>query len=83
MFVRTSRHQGRSFWTGAKTLKPEKSSIRDHSLQYDHPLKSRNFSIIGSINNHFDLRVLESIHIHHFHPQMNDNQSAVPLHIVP
>jgi hypothetical protein len=83
MFVRTSRHQGRSFRTGALTSKPENSSIRDHSLKYDHPLKSSNFNIIGNVNDKFDLRVLESIHIHQFHPQMNDNQSAVPLHIVP
>ena len=81
MFMRTSRHKGRSFRTGALATKPEKSSIRDHCLKLNHPLKSENFEIIDSTANQFDLRILESIYINHLHPQLNDYQSAVTLHI--
>jgi hypothetical protein len=82
MFMRTSKHKGVSFRTGLPITKPEKSSIREHSNSHDHPIKTSNFSILGSCQNAIDLRILESIYISQQKPQINDYQSAIDLNIV-
>ena len=82
MFIRCSRHKGVSFRTDRPLTKPEKSSIREHSLNAQHPLKLGNFSILDSSNNSHSLRILESIYIRKLLPSINNYQTAVNLNIV-
>lgn len=81
MFRRIAQHKGVSFRTGQQLSKPDNSSIRDHCFNKDHPLKTKNFSIIGNCTS-CDLRTLESIFIQKLKPTLNSNQSAVILNVL-
>ena len=82
MFRRCAQHQGVSFRTGQHLTKPDKSSIRDHCMQHDHPFKLANFSIVDSTFDSQDIKILESIHIHCSKPTLNDYARASGLFIV-
>jgi len=82
MFIRASRHWGRSFRTNQLLCKPENSSIRDHSLNSDHPFKLNNFKILDSASSFNDLHILESLYIHRLKPEINNYQSSIALNIV-
>jgi len=83
MFKRIPGHGGYSFRTRQPLSSPENSSIRNHCLDEDHPFRSDNFTIIDQISGTLmDLRTLESLYIHRERPTLNDNQSAIPLHLV-
>jgi hypothetical protein len=82
MFRRCASHRGVSFRTNRPITKPEKSSIRDHCLELDHPIKIQKISILAATSNISDLRVLESLQIHKCKPALNDYQSAMKLNIV-
>ena len=53
-----------------------------HSLSCNSNVHIRDFSIIGTLNNIVDLRVLESLHVHKPKPIINSTVSAFPLLIV-
>lgn len=80
LFVRSSKHFGRSYRTLRPLSKPEKSSIREHCMDRDHPMRLENFSILdyGTTS---DLKLLESLYIHKNSPSLNDHQSSVTLNI--
>jgi len=82
MFRRYSAHQGVSFRTNRPLSSPEKSSIREHSEQSDHPFKVQNFTILDNVKPQIQLRTLESLYIYKCKPQLNDSQSAIPLYTV-
>ena len=50
---------------------PPFSNIREHALSFDHPIKVDNFSVLARCPSH-DLRLLESIFIHKFSPNLNN-----------
>ena len=58
LFVRSSKHVGRSFCTDFFLTSLEKSAIRDHNDSKKNILMT-NFSILGNTNNIFDFHILE------------------------
>ena len=80
--TRVAEHSGRSYRSGDFLPHPPHSSVRLHATQCDVPVKLDNFSIIGSSNNSFELRILESLHIFRDKPSLNESQSAFPLLLV-
>ena len=79
--VRFSQHFGKSHRTSLPISKPLQSSIRDHCLNNDHPMRIRNFNILACAED-YNLRTLESIYINKNKPELNIDQSAVPLAIL-
>jgi len=82
MYRRCAQHKGVSFRTGNILNKQDKSSIREHSFNYDHPIKTANFKIIDQCNNISYLRLLESVYIKNKMPALNNNQVATPLNVL-
>ena len=82
LFVRVAEHADRSFRTGHKLNNPNSSSIRDHTLNCNSPIKLDQFSILNSAKNFTDVRILESIYIHKLKPSINNCEGAIPLHIL-
>ena len=60
---------------------PPFSNIRVHALSFDHPIKVHNFIVLARCPSH-DLRLLESIFIHKFSPNLNNQASSFPLQIL-
>ena len=79
--VRISQHKGISYRTDVPYSNPSFSSIRDHSLNSDHPILLQNFKIIDRCKK-FDIRILESVNIHKFRPNLNEQTSSFPLSIL-
>ena len=77
--ARVDEHRGVSSRTGQFLTKPSHSEIRNHCHTNNHPLNSKHFSIIDRCNSPYDLRLLESIHIHKLRPSLNSYQSAAEL----
>ena len=80
--ARVDEHRGVSSRTAQPLTKPSHSEIRNHCHENSHPLSFNHFSIIDRCNNPFDLRLLESIHIHKLRPTLNSYQSAAELNIL-
>ena len=57
------------------------SAIRDHGWTKNRPLQMSNFSVMESVNNEYDLHILESLRISSLKPNLNDMQSATTLNI--
>ena len=77
--TRIHEHMGRSVRTRKVLATPLHSSIRDHSLEADHPINSESFSILASSRCDMDLYILESILQSVEHPTMGDYESSTPL----
>ena len=50
-------------------------------MRTGHSIDEKNFSILDNCH-HFDLKVLESIHIHDKQPDLNDFASSAKLFIL-
>ena len=72
---------GVSFLTGQKLSDP-KSSILAHSRKTGHPIVQDSFKIIGGCKADDSILVLESVFIKYHRPDLNNMESAYPLHIV-
>ena len=79
---RISEHIGVSYRTGIKLTSPPFSSIREHSSKCSHPVEENSFEIVGRCKKGDDLRLLESVFIKYLKPNLNNSESAAPLHIV-
>ena len=80
--VRANEHLGKSFLTGFNLSSPKHSSIREHAHKKKHRMTMENFSIIGRAHAYDNIRLLESVYIKHLSPDLNDMDSAMPLHIL-
>ena len=80
--TRVAEHAGRSHRTGSLLSAPSHSSVRSHAHNCDTPVDMSQFRVLGRCNNVSDLRILESLHIFKLRPMLNDQQSALPLHII-
>ena len=80
--VRANEHLGLSFLTGFRLSSPKYSSIRAHSHKEKHRITTENFSIIGRAHAYDNIRLLESVYIKHLSSDLNDMDSAMPLHIL-
>ena len=79
--ARVAEHMGRSHSTNSILARPSHSTIREHSFSCDTLFKIENFKVLRSCSNNNHLRLLESLYIHKLKPNLNENRSAVPLHI--
>ena len=61
---------------------PVKYSIREHFYDNDHPIKLSNFSMVTSIKNVSELRILESMYIKNQNPNLNKDFSFAPLYVL-
>ena len=68
--------------TGARLSQPSHSAVRAHSEQCDVRIRDDHFKILDTFpSSNIVLRILESLHIFHKQPKLNDMSSAFPLHI--
>ena len=81
LISRICEHKGISPRTSMPFSNPPFSNIREHALSFDHPIKVDNFSVLARCPSH-DLRLLESIFIHKFSPNLNNQASSFPLQIL-
>ena len=81
LISRSCEHKGISPRTSMPFSNPPFSNIREHALSFDHPIKVDNFSVLARCPSH-DLRLLESIFIHKFSPNLNNQASSFPLQIL-
>ena len=81
LISRICEHKGISPRTSMPFSNPPFSNIREHALSFDHPIKVDNFSVLTRCPSH-DLRLLESIFIHKFSPNLNNQASSFPLQIL-
>ena len=82
LFQRVAEHAGCSARSGNPLSQPLYSSIRNHCNKCTCSISIDKFKILGSTSNDFDLKILESLFIHKKRPQLNDQQSSLPLLIV-
>ena len=72
-----------SYRTGARLSQPSHSAVRAHSEQCDVRIRDEHFKILDThTSSNIALRILESSHIFHKQPKLNDMSSAFPLHII-
>ena len=79
---RVHEHLGKSFLTGSTLSDPKHSNIRKHSRENNHPMRPENFKIIGRARPLDNIRLLESVYIRYINPDLNDMETAMPLHII-
>ena len=60
-------------------VKGSSSAIRDHINQSGHAASVNDFSILDRANNEFDLLIHESLLILRDRPELNSQQSSIPL----
>ena len=60
-------------------IKGSSSAIRDHINQSGHTASVNDFSILDRANNDFDLLIHESLLILRDRPELNSQQSSIPL----
>jgi len=80
--VRICQHQMKSFRTNSMLASITPSKIAEHMINYDHQINYNSFKILSSCDNPFDQKILESIYIDRFKPNLNDHSSSVELNIV-
>ena len=71
--VRMAEHRGRSVRTGKPISSAHNSSIFNHAMNNNHPVKEENFKIINNSHNHFDLRLIEAMEIKRAKTTLNEN----------
>ena len=81
LYMRVNEHAGRSVRTGNIVSKPSNSSILDHAFICKTKICLDNFKILDSCNSQ-NLRILESLYINKFRPELNDTLASAPLLIV-
>ena len=79
--TRYCQHAGESERTGRDLSVKLQSPIREHSHDCQTRLDINHFKIIDTCPNQNDLRILESIYIKRYKPQLNHDQSSVTLYI--
>ena len=78
---RIFRHKGVSCRTGNSLTCPPNSNVRQHALDFDHPIKLENFKLVNKSSN-YEIKIVESILIHKLGPNLNDRGSSFPLSIL-
>ena len=69
--MRTFEHIGKSFRTWLYLNKMPFSAVREHSLQYDHPISDKDFKIIARFRNDEDTFIGEKLLIQKLRPEIN------------
>ena len=78
---RIFQHKGVSCRTGNRLTCPCNNNIRQHALDFDHPIKLENFKLVNK-SNKYEIEIVESILIHKLGPNLNDRGSSFPLSIL-
>ena len=80
--LRISEHQGRSFRTNQNLARPPQSTIRNHSEGLcNKQVEENEFSIIYKGKSITEIRIAESILIQTMKPELNIDESSVPLRV--
>ena len=79
--VRIYEHKGFSLRTGLVLNSPMNSSIRDHALNQNHPIKNSYFKILTK-SKQIDLYTLETLHIFERKPNLNEMNCLHNLRIL-
>ena len=79
--VRIDSHRGISHRTGSSLSNKEHSAIRSHSFSCKCNIRYDNFKIVSQAPNNQSLFLLESLHIKHLSPTLNNQTTSAPLHI--
>ena len=77
--TRAAEHFGVSSRTGGLLARPPQSTIRDHLEACNSGRSLENFKCLGSFSNNLFLRISESIEIHFRKPNLNVDNSSIPL----
>ena len=77
--TRISEHKGLSPKTSKALLSPPHSNIREHCLETGHHFSDSDFAIINSGRNRLELNILETLHIKHSSPSLNNMHSSTSL----
>ena len=60
---------------------PLNSNIRQHALDFDHPIKLENLKLLTK-SDKYEIKIVQSILIHKLGPNSNDRGSSFPLSIL-
>ena len=82
LYERVAEHAGVSARTSNPVHCPSFSSIREHSKTCNCKISLDNFEVLGSVQNEYSLRILESLYIHRKRPNLNNQVSSSPLLII-
>ena len=80
--LRIAEHRGVSPRTNRPLSHPSYSAIRTHTLNSQHPFPIDDFKILMKAQNANDTKLLESIFIKYAKPDLNNQTSSSPLHIL-
>lgn len=77
--TRISEHKGVSFRTNFPISKPSHSSIRTHRDNMDHPINTRDFSVLYTGADDMSRIAAESLFIKHLQPSLCAQEGSTPL----
>ena len=79
--LRFAERRGISPRTGPVLTSPFFSAIRDHSLNYDHPISIKNFKILHYASSPTDAKIIESLYIKSTNPSLNNQTISNVLNL--
>ena len=80
---RIDQHVGRSSRTGRPLSSPSFSHIRNHTHNVLGPdISDKHFKVLAHCRDENSLRIMESIFIKTYKPNLNDHQSSSPLFVL-
>ena len=77
--IRIAEHQGRSFRTNNLLAKPSFSAVRLHSESCDHPIHSKNFSVLKICSDDMSRHICESLLTSRMKPSLGTHESSTEL----
>ena len=77
--VRIDSHNGISYRTGKELCKKEHSSIRSHCENHNYGATYEDFQILAQTKESSNLNIVESLFIKEIRPNLNIDQSSLPL----
>ena len=79
--IRGGEHADISSLTRITSKAKTTTAIKDHMLFYDHEVSLNDFKILVSSNSEFHLQIKESLLISHDKPELNTNETFLPLYL--
>ena len=79
--IRGGEHADISSLTRITSKAKTTTAIKDHMLFYDHEVSLNDFKILVSSNSEFHLQIKESLLISHDKPELNKNETFLPIYL--
>ena len=80
--IRGGEHADISSLTRITSKAKTTTAIKDHMLFYDHEVSLNDFKILVSSNSEFHLQIKESLLISHDKPELNKNETFLPIYLL-